>query len=96
MSNEYEGWGNPFTQSDPTIKEFKKQFVKYEDEITGIDGKSSGDEDYIGSHKISSSVRVRIINDDSDDDYELVGMDVDRLGGCGCWSGIVLEVRKVK
>jgi hypothetical protein len=93
MDNNYEGWGAPFSKPDPTVREFKNIIEKYSEDI--IFEKDANKPDYIQSHKIESSIRVRVINDDSDDEYELVGVDIDRLGGCGCWSGIVLEVKKV-
>lgn len=70
------------------VKEFVETITKYANEI-GCDGKGN-----ISSHKISSSIRVT--NVDSDDEYEIVGFDIDRLMGCGCWCGIEIQVRKIE
>jgi hypothetical protein len=90
--SEYEGNGNPFTKADPTITEFRTEFNKLANEI--VCEKYPTPEDYIGSHKIPSSVRVRVVNDDVDEYYDIVGLAVDQLCGCGCWSGVVIEIRK--
>lgn len=88
----YEGWGVPFSKADPTLREFKDKIEDYAKDIIGEKDKTKPD--YIHSHKIESSIRIRVVNDETNDDYEIVGIDIDRLGGCGCWSGIVIEVRK--
>lgn len=84
MSSVYKGDGNPFTISDPTIKEFKEQFDKCAKEIS-IDGVN------IDSHNIPSSVRVYCINNKF---YNLVGMSIDYLGGCGSPASISIEIEE--
>jgi len=69
------------------VKEFADRIAEYAVEI-GCDGNGR-----IASHKIPSAVHVRCA--DSDEEYELVGIDIEQLMGCGCWAGIVLEIRKV-
>lgn len=71
-------------------KDFHDQVAMITKEI-GCDGKGS-----IGSHKLPSTVSVSVDDPNDDSDYELVGLDVDRLPGCGCWSGIVLKIRRVE
>jgi hypothetical protein len=66
------------------VKEFAERVADYAKEI-GCDGVGS-----IAAHKIKSSVRVAC--KDSDAEFELVGIDVDMLPGCGCFDGIVLEI----
>lgn len=83
----YEGMGDGFTQPDPTIKEFMDRMNRNIPEIT-IDGET------VNAHKpISATVRVRCVN--NDEEYELIGIDIDMLIGCGCWSGIVLEIKQI-
>ena len=76
-----------FTTSDPTVSEFKKHIDSYASEI-GCDG------DQISSHKLKSSVSVQTEDPNDDNEYELVGLDISRLMGCGCWDGIVLMINK--
>lgn len=84
MSN-YKGRGRPFEKEDPTIKEFREEFEEVAKEIT-VDG------ELIMSHKIPCTVQIRCINNDKS--YTLVGMDVNALGGCGCWADIILEIEE--
>jgi hypothetical protein len=84
--SKYEGYGQPFDQPDPTIGEFRECIDEVSKEIS-YDGKT------VDSHKgIPALVRVRCLN--SDDEFTLVGYEVDGLPGCGCPSGITLEIRK--
>lgn len=49
--------------------------------------------------KIFDSYVKDIMNvNDPDDDtmYEIVGLDLDYLGGCGCPSGITIRVKKIE
>lgn len=86
---EYNGDGNPFSIPDPTIKEFEDNFNQLRKEIT-VDG------ELMASHnKVKCHVRVECIND-YDKSFELVGMTIDAFAGCGCWSGIVLEIQEIK
>lgn len=54
----------------------------------GCDGGTS-----VGSHKIPSSVNFYI--DDDDSEYELVEIETDRLGGCGCAVGVTFRLKKL-
>lgn len=83
--NKYKGRGRPFSQEDPTIKEFQEDFNEIAQEIT-VDG------ELMMSHKIPCRVQIRCINNDKT--YTLVGMDSNQLGGCGCWSDIILEIEE--
>lgn len=84
--NEYDGDGNPFQETNPSIKEFINQFKEYSDECS-IDGIT------VNSHpSIPTRVGVYCIN--SDNFYDLVGISIDRLGGCSCAAGICLEIKQ--
>jgi hypothetical protein len=50
----------------------------------------------VNSHKLETRVRITCINEENDSvDYVLVGTSADQLGGCGCWSGVNLIIRKI-
>lgn len=68
------------------LKEFKEKIDDYSNEI-GI----YGDEGFIGSHDIVGSIYVE---DENGDTYEVEGFDISQMGGCGCWSGIIIKVKK--
>lgn len=84
--SKYNGRGRPFSKEDPTINEFREEFEELAKEIT-VDG------ELMMSHKIPCTVQIRCIN--SDKSFVLVGMDANALGGCGCWSDIILEVEEL-
>jgi len=69
------------------VKTFAEQVALLAKEI-GCDGKGN-----IGSHSIASSVEIMCENDD-DAEYELVGLEASMMGGCGCWMGIDIRIRK--
>ena len=73
----------------PTLKEFTKVFNDYVNEIGCVDNENG----YIGSHNIVGRIRVEDI-DDYDAEYEIVGLDIGQLGGCGCWSDIIINIKK--
>lgn len=75
---------------EPTLKEFAKTFNEYVDEV----GVMANKEGFIGSHNIIGYIDVRCENDD-DAYYEITGLDMEQLAGCGCWSGIRIRIRKV-
>ncbi len=52
----------------------------------GCDGKS------IGSHKIRSSVSAYCA--ELDQWFDIIDIDPDRLWGCGCWSGLTINLKK--
>lgn len=79
----YCGNGSPFTQEDPTIKEFRDQFDVYAKEIS-VDGV------LMDSHNIPTSVSIDCLNNDKT--YTIVGLTVGMLGGCGCWRDIQIEI----
>ncbi len=92
MANNYKGWGRAFDAPlgpAVSLKEFKEIFDTYVREI-GLN-----EEGNIASHKIVGTIRVRCINPENSKMYNLVGVDVDQLPGCGCWSGITLEIEEV-
>jgi hypothetical protein len=77
-----------FTSPEPTIKEFKEHFDHVASEAT-VDGES------VNSHqRLRSTVQVVCADRDDDNSYELVGIDVDMLPGCGCWAGAVIVIRR--
>lgn len=77
---------NPFSSAAPTIKEFQEEFQKIAEECS-VDGIN------INSHKIKTSVQV--VCENSDDEFEIVGMGVGMLFGCGCWSDPKIIIRKI-
>lgn len=69
-----------------TIKEFLKKFNSIADECT-----TNGE--VASSHPgISSNV---IICDSDFSYYDIVNFDVNRLPGCGCWTDVVIEIKKI-
>lgn len=80
-------WGNEFPlDRDPTIGEFKKLFDAYADDC------SADDYERVGSHSsLLTQVRVVCAND-RDSEYQLLALELDQLGGCGCPAGIVLLI----
>ena len=77
---------------EPNLKDFATVFQEYLDDIGCMDNEQG----WIGSHKIVGTIRV--YNDDPNDDtaYEIVGLDMDGLGGCGCPADIVIRIKKVE
>lgn len=69
------------------VSEFKKTIDWMADDIQ-CDGNGS-----IGSHRVPSSVDFYVEDDDSE--YELVDIDIQRLGGCGCASGITIRLKRL-
>jgi len=80
-------WNKP-----PTLKQFAELFNDYLREV----GCMNNPDGYIASHKIVGGIHVYNVDKDDDTEYEIVGLDVGQLGGCGCWSDIIIEIRKVK
>lgn len=75
-----------FDEINPTIKAFSDQYLSYAKECTD-DGVT------VGSHQsLKTSVSVYCENDDVH--YDIVGLDVEQLMGCGCWSGIQIVIKK--
>ena len=73
----------------PTLKQFATTFDDYVKEIGCMDNENG----YIASHKIVGRIRVE---DDTDDvEYEIVGLDIGQLIGCGCWSDIIIKIKRV-
>jgi hypothetical protein len=84
--SEYKGEGSPFSTIDPTIKEFREQFEQAAKEVSS-DGVS------VDSHSgVPSSVRVWCIN--SDRYFNVVGIAIDYMGGCGCPASISIEIEE--
>ena len=78
---------NEFSEPNPTIKEFKQAFENVASECS-TDGIT------VNSHTLKSTVRVRLDDPDDDTSFEIVGIDVDQLFGCGCWSDVVIMIKK--
>jgi hypothetical protein len=71
-----------------------KQFKQTIDEI--IDDIGGNGIDTIGSHNIPPSINFYVDDDDCFDcDYELIEIETDRLGGCGCASGITFRLKRI-
>lgn len=75
----------------PTLKEFADGFNKYLDYVGCMDN----EEGYMGSHKIISEVRIYDIDENDDTAYEIVGLDIGQLMGCGCEADIIIKIKKV-
>ena len=78
-----------FTKPDPTIAEFREYLDRIAAETSSDGGKT------LASHQIHTTVTVSSIDPDDNASYELVGIDVDHLFGCGCWVGPRLIIRRV-
>lgn len=72
------------------LKEFLDMVKFYADEC----GVTFNDEGNIHSHDIKGS--INFYNEEDDQYYEIAGIDVDQLMGCGCWSGLEIYLRKEK
>ena len=79
-------------KKEPSLAEFAKIFDSYIKDIMNV----NDPDEFIYSHKIKGSISV--YTDDAYDDtmYEIVGLDLDYLGGCGCTSGITIRVKKIE
>lgn len=73
------------------LKQFAKDFNMYVDDI----GVNLSDDGYIGSHKIVGDIGIICENAEDNEYFELVGMELEQLGGCGCPSGIKIVIRKI-
>jgi hypothetical protein len=74
-----------------SLRNFSQTLQRYVDEI----GVMLNSEGLIASHNIKGTISVRVINDnDMGASYKIVGLDIEQLWGCGCWSGVVIEVEK--
>jgi|GEM_PF-4876628 len=80
-------WDKP-----PTLQEFKKTLDAYVDDTMNINDPDG----FIYSHKIKGEVDVYLDDEDDDIAYEIVGLDLDQLGGCGCPVRIVIRIRRCK
>lgn len=78
-------YDNEFEQDSPSIKQFLTKFNKYADDIS-VDGET------VNSHTLKTTVEVTCVN--CDESYKIVALEVDRLMGCGCSSGIRILVAK--
>jgi len=73
----------------PTLKEFIK-FIEMAADDAGV---MHNDEGYINSHDLIG--HIDIYDDNTEKHYKIEGMDIDRLLGCMCASGITLYVKEV-
>lgn len=76
----------------PDLAEFASTFDLYVKDIMDIKDKDG----YIYSHKLKGSIDVFIDDDDCDDKYQILGLDLEQLMGCGCSSGITIRIKKVQ
>lgn len=86
MSNKYY-----WQDKEPTLREFKNYFDHTCDDILGSDK----NDPYIMSHKIVGKIYIDCINDDTETIYEIIGLDVGQLIGCGCGADIIIQIKKV-
>jgi len=78
---------NKFDSPNPIIGEFRDKFNKVAYEV-------STDGTCVDSHP-SIPARVLLEVENSNDSYEIVGIDVAQLIGCGCWSDVIIMARKI-
>ena len=69
-----------------TLTELIEKLEKLRDEM-GCDGER------VGSHNLKSSVQFHITNPEIDFDLELEDIDVSMLIGCGCWDGVIFNLK---
>lgn len=79
-------WNKP-----PTLKQFVDTFQEYLQDV-GL----KGPEGHIASHKIVGGIRVFIDDPNDDTDYDITGLELEYLMGCGCSSDIVIKIKKVE
>ena len=77
---------------EPNLKEFATTFNDYVKEIGCMDNAAG----YIASHNIVGRIRVVDVDDVGDADYEIVGLDIGQVGGCGCWSDILIFIKRIE
>ena len=77
---------------EPTLKEFAETFNQYLDDIGCMDN----DEGYIGSHKIVGTIRLYNVDPNDDTDFEIVGLEMGQLMGCGCPADIIINIKRVE
>lgn len=71
------------------LKNFYNQIKSIYEETTANGG------DTVASHdKMIADVKLINLTENDDSDYEIVGIEPNRLWGCGCWSGAYIEIRK--
>lgn len=73
----------------PTLKDFDDTYMGYMEDIGGVRTTPTG---YIAAHDIVGSITVW---DDDDVAYDITGLEVDQLIGCGCPSGIIIKIKRV-
>lgn len=78
-------------EKPPSLKQFTDTFNDYVKEIGCMDNT----EGYIASHKIVGGICVEDVGDD-DAVYQIVELDIGQLGGCGCWSDIVIKIKRIE
>jgi hypothetical protein len=55
-----------------------------------------GDGNVIGSHNLPSQISFMVTNPEDDADYELESINPDILPGCGCWDGIIINLKRTE
>lgn len=79
-------------KKEPTLLEFAKIFDSYVKDVMN----TNDPDEFIYSHRIKGTIRVYNDDDDDDSQFQIVGLELDQLIGCGCSAGIVIKVKKVK
>lgn len=77
---------------EPTLVEFYKTLELYVKEIMN----PNDPEEFIYSHKIKGDIRIYLDDDDDETAYEITGLDLEQLIGCGCPVGISIKIKKVE
>lgn len=72
----------------PNLKEFVDKINEYARDCMGKDGN-------VQSHTLPADIVISCKNENGDwEDYEIVEINQDYLGGCGCPRGIELVIKK--
>lgn len=79
-------------KKEPSLAEFAKIFNSYVKDIMNV----NDPDEFIYSHKIKGSISLCTDGPDDDTMYEIVGLDLDYLCGCGCASGIIVRIKKIE
>lgn len=74
--------------NDLTVTQLIEMLAKHKLDI-GCNGK------VIGSHKLKSTVRFVVDDENLDIDLELAGVELDLLPGCSCPAGVVFVLRQI-
>lgn len=76
-------------KTDPTLKIFADDFNQIVDDCMDKYGNVAG-------HTFPALISIELDGDESDDEYSIVALDIEYLGGCGCPAAITIRIKKDK